>query len=67
MSILIILIPVSVLLVAMAIWAFLWAVDNGQFDDLDTPSLNVLFDDARDAARDDESVAARADPSETRP
>ncbi len=67
MSILIILIPVSVLLVAMAIWAFLWAVDNGQFDDLDTPSLNVLFDDARDAARDDEPVAARADPSETRP
>ena len=67
MSILIILIPVSVLLVAMAIWAFLWAVDNGQFDDLDTPSLNVLFDDARDAARDAESVAARADPSETRP
>ncbi len=46
MSVLIILIPVSVLLVGVAIWAFFWAVDSGQFDDLDSPALDMLRDDA---------------------
>ena len=45
MNILLVLIPVSVLLIALAIWAFFWAVDNGQFDDLDAPALNMLQDD----------------------
>jgi cbb3-type cytochrome oxidase maturation protein len=45
MSSLIILIPVSVLLVGVAIWAFFWAVDSGQFDDLDSPALDMLRDD----------------------
>ncbi len=47
MSILIILIPVSVLLVGVAIWAFFWAVDSGQFDDLDSPALDILRDDVK--------------------
>jgi cbb3-type cytochrome oxidase maturation protein len=34
MSILFVLIPLSLVLTAGAIWAFWWAVDNGQFDDL---------------------------------
>jgi cbb3-type cytochrome oxidase maturation protein len=46
MSVLIILIPVSVLLVGVAIWAFFWAVDSGQFDDLDSPALDILRDDS---------------------
>jgi cbb3-type cytochrome oxidase maturation protein len=46
MSVLLILIPVSVLLVGVAIWAFFWAVDSGQFDDLDSPALDMLRDDA---------------------
>lgn len=45
MNVLLILIPVSVLLVAVAIWAFFWAVDNGQFDDLDSPALDMLRDE----------------------
>lgn len=45
MNILLVLIPVSVLLIALAIWAFFWAVDNGQFDDLDSPALDMLRDD----------------------
>jgi cbb3-type cytochrome oxidase maturation protein len=47
MSSLIILIPVSVLLVGVAIWAFFWAVDSGQFDDLDSPALDMLRDDVK--------------------
>lgn len=45
MTVLLILIPVTLLLVGIAVWAFFWAVDDGQLDDLDTPSLNVLDND----------------------
>lgn len=45
MSALYLLIPVAVVLVALAIWMFFWAVDNGQYDDLDGPAHSILFDD----------------------
>ena len=45
MNILLALIPISLLLLGAAIWAFLWAVRGGQFDDLDTPALDMLADD----------------------
>ena len=44
MIILLLLIPLSVVLLAAAIWAFVWAVRKGQFDDLDTPALDILVD-----------------------
>ena len=45
MNILIALIPISLLLLGAAIAAFLWAVRRGQFDDLDTPALDILRED----------------------
>lgn len=45
MRILVILIPISLILLGIAIWAFIWAVRRGQFDDLDTPALDVLADE----------------------
>jgi nitrogen fixation-related uncharacterized protein len=36
-----------------AVWAFFWAVDSGQFDDLDEPAHSVLAEDG---------VATRAAP-----
>lgn len=45
MTILLLLIPLSVALLALAIWAFVWAVRRGQFDELDTPALDILVDD----------------------
>ncbi|BFN28651.1 MAG: cbb3-type cytochrome oxidase assembly protein CcoS [Gammaproteobacteria bacterium HGW-Gammaproteobacteria-9] len=45
MAALYILIPVAVVLVAVAIWVFFWAVNSGQFDDLDGPAHSILFDD----------------------
>ena len=45
MTILLLLIPLSLLLVGVAAWAFAWAVRRGQFDDLDTPALDILRDD----------------------
>jgi cbb3-type cytochrome oxidase maturation protein len=45
MPILWVLIPLSLLLVACACWAFFWAVDAGQFDDLDSPGWDALRDE----------------------
>ncbi|MDG1580281.1 cbb3-type cytochrome oxidase assembly protein CcoS [Pseudomonas sp. GOM6] len=45
MSAIYILIPIAVVLVGIAIWIFFWAVDSGQYDDLDGPAHSILFDD----------------------
>ena len=45
MSILYILIPLGLVLVAIGVWAFFWAVGAGQFDDLETPGWSVLVDE----------------------
>lgn len=45
MNILLLLVPLSLMLLALAIGAFVWAVKRGQFDDLDTPALDILADD----------------------
>lgn len=45
MSALYLLIPVAVVVVALAIWLFFWAVNNGQYDDLDGPAHSILFDE----------------------
>ena len=47
MNILLVLIPLSLLLLGAAIWAFVWAVKGGQYDDLDTPPLDILVDDEK--------------------
>lgn len=51
MNSLLILVPVSLVLLGIAIGAFWWAVRQGQFDDLDTPPLDILRDSDRPAAR----------------
>lgn len=58
MSILFVLIPLALVLVAFGLWAFFWAVGDGQFDDLDSPGWSVLEDDAR---RTDERADHRED------
>ncbi len=45
MSILYVLIPLALLLLGAAVWAFFWAVSSGQFDDLDTPAMRVIMDE----------------------
>lgn len=55
MAILLFLVPVSIILLGVAIWAFITAVRGGQFDDLDTPPLDILRDDdAEDTPRRDD-------------
>ncbi len=50
MEALYLLIPLSLVLVAVAIWVFFGAADSGQFDDLEGPALRVLRDDDRGAS-----------------
>lgn len=45
MEIIYLLIPLSIILMAFAIWAFFWAVKSGQFDNLDSAAFHVLQDD----------------------
>lgn len=45
MSVVVILLLASVLVAAGFLVAFLWATRNGQYDDMVTPSVRMLFDD----------------------
>jgi len=40
-----VMIPAALLIVAIAVYIFFWAVDSGQYDDLDGPAHSILFDD----------------------
>ena len=48
MSALLYLIPIALLLGAVGLGAFLWALRSGQFDDLDGAANRILFDDDAD-------------------
>jgi len=45
MEALYLLIPLSILIVFLAIWVFFKASDSGQFDDMVGPGLRLLQDD----------------------
>ena len=51
MTLLLFLIPLSLVLLAAAAWAFVWAVRRGQFDDMDTPAIDILRDDPHERPR----------------
>jgi len=41
------LIPLSLVVIAGAVWLLFWAVKNGQYDDLDSEAERILFEDER--------------------
>lgn len=45
MSIIYVLIPIGLILVAVAVGAFFWATRTGQYDDLESPAWRILLDD----------------------
>ncbi len=45
MDILYLLIPISLIIMGIAIWVFLWAIRSGQFEDLEGPAHQILMDD----------------------
>ena len=45
MEILYMLIPLGLIVMIIAIIAFLWAIKSGQYEDLDGPAHRILMDD----------------------
>lgn len=45
MSMLYVLIPLALMLLAVAVWALIWAIRSGQFDDLESHAWSVVLDD----------------------
>lgn len=45
MTVLFVVLPLAVILSALAALAFVWATRRGQFDDLTTPAIRLLTDE----------------------
>jgi cbb3-type cytochrome oxidase maturation protein len=56
MNILYLLIPLGLILVVIMVAAFFWAARGGQFDDLQTPAVQILLDDDSKPTRHDRKV-----------
>ena len=67
MSIIFVLIPLAVIIVAIAIGVFFWAVKSNQFDDLERQGYSILFDDdiTPNNTKDNKTVSDKAESSET--
>ena len=61
MTILYVLVPLGLVLCLVAVWAFFWAVNTGQFEELDAASVSPLEDDLDPpSGRDDPGSPAPA-------
>ena len=45
MSVLFLVLPLALLIVAAGVAAFVWAAKRGQYDDLETPAIRAIQDD----------------------
>jgi cbb3-type cytochrome oxidase maturation protein len=62
MSIIYVLIPIAVLLTAIGIYLFFWAVKTEQFDDLEKQGMGILFDEkATDEEENNKSTVSNDD------
>ncbi|MEL6302985.1 MAG: cbb3-type cytochrome oxidase assembly protein CcoS [Pseudomonadota bacterium] len=53
MNILLLLIGLALVIAGVFAWAFIWAVREGQFDDMDSPAVRILLDDDRAPSRNE--------------
>ena len=45
MEIIFLLIPVALVLVGLIVWALMWAIKSGQFDDMEGPAHQILMEE----------------------
>jgi len=45
MSVLYLVVPLALVIVAVGVAGYFWAVKNGQMDDLETPGIRVIRDE----------------------
>ena len=48
MAVLFILIPIAIMLALIGCVLYVWAVNNGQYNDLDNDAQRILFDEDKD-------------------
>lgn len=53
MNMVFVLIFLSLSLAGVAVWAIFWAINKGQFDDLDSPAYSILDDETDDNLSDE--------------
>ena len=59
MDVLYLLIPISLIFVAIVAWVFIWSVKSGQYDDMEGPAHEILMDnDAIQPAEEDKQSPA---------
>ena len=56
MSIIYVLIPIAILLTAVGIYIFFWAVKTEQFDDLEKQGMSILFDENNEDSSNNKST-----------
>ncbi len=66
MNILLVLIPVTLLIVIVAVAIFFWAVNHQQFDDLESPGVLPLMEEADATERPSNSSETPTDAEEPR-
>ena len=70
MDMIYLLIPMALMLLGVAVWALIWAIRSGQFEDLDSQGWSVVLDDDekppayRDTQKENESKTDRDQESE---
>ncbi len=65
MSVIYVVLPIAMLLLAGAIAAYAWAARKGQFDDLETPAMRALHDDDGTRTPSTKTSNPQADPPRT--
>lgn len=67
LEVLYLLIPVTFILAVLALGMFVWAIHAGQFDDLETPAMRILFDDSLPAPPKAEAGATAVETTQAGP
>lgn len=59
MEVIFVLVPVSLIIVGVALWAFVWSVRNDQFEDLEKEAYGILFDEKATPIDNNEMSASK--------
>jgi len=55
MDIIYLLLPIALILVAIIVWVFMWAVKSDQFEDLEGPAHRIIMEDDDKIVNKDDS------------
>ena len=59
MSVIIVLLIASITVAAIFLFAFIWSVKNGQYEDETSPPMRILFDDNTTAGKQQQKSVSK--------